>query len=192
MTHYLYIPGLGDNFDSLRLRLLRIDRDSRVTLIPMRWSDPNDTPRQKSARISRAIERVSNSPIVLIGESAGATATLIAFTQHPDRVSEVLTVCGFNHGSKDIHPIRKKRHPALFPMSQQAERAIAHMPVAQRRRITTIYSTRDTVVKAKYSHIDGARVVKLRIFGHAVSIGYFLLKGPAHFRASAQTGRDQT
>lgn len=179
MIHYIYIPGLGDKLDFLRRLVLfgwRV-RGARVTFVPMRWSDEAETAEQKYAQVARAIERASGDRVVLVGESAGGAMVLWVFARHMQSIDRVVTMCGYNVGSADIHPLRRQRNPAFYPVSAGAEDAVRAMSAKDRQRITTVYSTRDTTVAEEHSRIDGAREVILRTRGHFWSIVYMLVRG---------------
>ena len=171
---YIYLPGLGDRFDPLRRFLLR--RWKSATLIPMIWSSEEGL-QQKYTRILEVIRRLDKSTVVLVGESAGATIAITLLSRHPELISRVVTVSGFNHGSEAILPSRRRRNPALYEASQRAEASFEHMPKGSRERITTVYSVFDCVVGAKYSRLEGVAERILYTPGHMASIGYILLRG---------------
>lgn len=179
MTYYLYIPGFNDRLDFLRrLALLRWkSRTSKATLVAMRWSDKSETCEQKYARIAEVIERATGDEIVLVGESAGGAMALLAFARNLERVSRVVTVCGYNHGSADIHAIHRQQKPAFYEASREAEKTIETFSPSARRRITTIYSTADKLVTPDHTRIDGAHEKVLHKNGHLLNIIWILMRG---------------
>lgn len=180
MKHYIYIPGFNDRFDFLRrLALLRWRTNtSSATLVAMRWSNKTETYEQKHARVTRVINRTKKDKVILVGESAGGAMALLVFAHNLDRVDEVITICGYNHGSTSIHAKYRRDRLAFYDTVQEAERVFETLPANFHRRIMTIYSTADRVVRPAYSRIDGAREQRLHTKGHLRSIIRVLLKGP--------------
>jgi len=180
MTHYVYIPGFNDRFDFLRrLALLRWkSRTSNVSFVTMRWSNKTEGYEQKYARVHEAINRIHDGEIILVGESAGGAMALLGFAYNLESVSNVITICGYNHGSTDIHEAYRRNKPAFYDTSRDAETALETLSVDSRRRITTIYSLADRVVAPTHSRIDDAHQVILDTKGHLRSIIRVLLKGP--------------
>ncbi len=184
MIHYIYIPGLGDRFDPLRhLALARWkSHGSRVTLVSMRWSDKSETYEQKYARIVTAIQTHNNEKVILIGESAGGPMALLTLSRHPKQIQSTITICGYNHGASDIHPIRRRRNPAFYPLLLKTDEMLPRLPQSVRQCITTIYSTLDGTVTAKHSKIEGTQKIILRTPGHFWNIGRILIAGPKKLR----------
>ena len=183
MTHYIYIPGLGDRFDLLRRMALRRWRrdDVHVTFIPMRWNNKSETYEQKYARVVEAIGGAEGDEIVLVGESAGGAMTLLAFSRNPTLVEGVVTICGYNHGASDIEPYRRRRNPALYPLLKNVDQIVPHLTMRQRQQVTTIFSTRDSTVTPEHSAIDKAQRVVLHTPGHMMTIIKVLTKGVKAF-----------
>lgn len=178
MIHYIYIPGLGDRFDPLRrLALLRWrSRETRATLVPMRWEDKTETYEQKYARIVDVLEKLTEETIILVGESAGGPMALLTFSRHPEHITSTVTLCGYNHGADDISSPTRRHNPAFYSLLQETD--ALELPPDIRQRITTVYSTLDTVVTPKHTQIDGARQIVLHTPGHPTTITRVLLAGP--------------
>lgn len=181
MKHYIYIPGLNDRLDLLRrFVLLRWkNADSRVILVPMHWSDKTETYEQKYDRLQEVINRVDeDDTLILVGESAGGSMALLTYMRLPSKIHSVITICGYNHGSVDIHEHHRRNSPALFTAVQETEKHLPAMSPEMRRRITTIYSTKDTVVTPDHTRIDGSMWIEMNTPGHLKNIGRILLAGP--------------
>lgn len=176
MTHYIYVPGLGDGFDPLRrLALLRWRIGTKVTFVPMTWDDHNRTYEQSYERIVQAIDAADGDEIVLVGESAGGAMALLAFSRQLDRVSRVVTICGYNHGAESVHPHHKRAHPAFYQLMPIVDGIVVKLPASARERITTIFSTRDHIVTPQHSRIQGASEKVLHSPGHLTTIARVLL-----------------
>ena len=176
----MYIPGFGDHFDTLRRLALRSWRrsDTQVTFVPMRWSDRHETYDDKYARIAKAIEQIDADELILVGESAGGAMALFAFSRNLKRVDRVVTICGYNHGTADVHRYHQQVHPAFYRLMPAVDAIMADFTPADLQRITTLYSTRDHIVTPEHSRIDGAHEQILHTPGHFVTIASRLLRNP--------------
>lgn len=181
-THYIYIPGLGDRMDPLRrIALLRWkSKNTRATLVPMRWSNASETYEHKYKRLKTIIEQSKAGRVVLVGESAGASMALLAFARLQESAQNVITVCGYNHGSADIHEHHRRNSPAFFAAVKVTEKLIDTLSSPLRKRVTTVYSTKDTVVEPHHTKIRGAKKIELYSQGHLQTIARVLLCGPKH------------
>ncbi len=178
VTHYIYIPGLGDRSNGLRqLALARWKaKDTGVTFVPMNWANKQESYEDKYQRVAEAIQKLSGEKIILVGESAGGAMALLAFSRHLAAVHSVVTICGYNHGARDVHIAHKQRHPAFYRLMPSVDRIVASLDADACSRITTIYSTSDFVVTPSHSHIDGARKVILHTPGHFTNIARVLVR----------------
>ena len=179
MTHFIYIPGLGDRFDVLRRIVLRRWRrdDVRVTFVPMRWNDKSETYEQKYARVAKTINSVKDDETVLIGESAGGAMALLALSRNTSLLSSVVTICGYNRGASDIAPYRRNRHRALYPLLVEVDVLTPQLSLRQRQKVTTIFSTRDRTVTPNHSILDKAQQFIFHTPGHLVTIAWVLMTG---------------
>lgn len=187
MIHYIYIPGLGDKVDPLRRLALLLwrRRGARAALIPMKWAGKGETYEQKYERVANAVRASTADEIVLIGESAGGPMALLAYSRLSDRVGNVITICGYNHGASDIHPRHRTTHPAFYELVKTIDTVLPSFSPSLRSHMTTIYSTKDTIVTESHSKVEGAKAVAIDTPGHMRSITSFLLRGPWHFDASS-------
>ncbi len=180
MIHYIYIPGFGERFDEARQKALRrwSDASTRVTFVPMYWNDRDEPYQKKFERIVEVIATASGDEIRLVGESAGGAMAVYSFLRLHDSVDAVITVCGYNHGAEGIGASVRVNHPAFYALVCAVDAEIAELSMDDRRRITTLYSRHDHVVRPKRSRIDGTSHRVLLTPGHFLSIASVLLKGP--------------
>lgn len=180
MRHIVYIPGFGDNFDTLRRLALRRwrRRDTKVTFVPMRWSDRHETYEAKYARVAKVIEQINANELILVGESAGGAMALFAFSRHLGQIDRVMTVCGYNHGAADVHHHHQQAHPAFYQLMPVVDEIVANFVPTDLQCITTIYSPRDHIVTPEHSRITGAHQQTLHTPGHFISIANCLLHNP--------------
>lgn len=179
-THYIYVPGLGDRFDGLRRFALKRwnSNTTTATLVSMGWSNKSETAEQKYDRLKTVIQKSPCDRVVVVGESAGGPMALLALSRLPNKVHGVITICGYNHGSADVHEHHRRNSPAFFATVQMTEKLIDTFTSAVRRRITTVYSTKDRVVEPHHTKIHGAHKIELHTKGHFTNIARTLLAGP--------------
>lgn len=163
--HYVYLPGFGGGifnpFRRLGLLLFWRSRGHSVSFVPMHWTDRNESYQQKFARIESEVKRRPNRSIVVVGESAAGAMALYVLASDVPRVEAVVTVCGYNHGHKDLLEQQKFLHPAFDSLVERVDRLLPKLTAAQKRGIITIYTPFDDVVTKDHTLIDGSRAVKL-------------------------------
>lgn len=167
----LYIPGLGDHYDVVRrLGLLTWRRDGvGVELVPMRWHDATESFGQKLDRIKTIID-ADKSPVVLVGESAGGAMVIKATNEFQDHVVATITLCGMNHGAKNVNARIYDRNPAFHQAMKAADRVVATMDEQAKRKTLIIYSSQDHTVRPTNTLVSGVQSYDLRTPGHLTSI----------------------
>lgn len=180
MIHYIYIPGFGGRFDKLRQKALQkwSNPATHVTFVPMHWRDKNETYQQKYERVVAAIALFPDDETRLVGESAGGAMALYAFLRQPHLIASLVTVCGYNYHAKGIGLSVRMRQPAFYKLIQEIDTHIGNLTLDDRRRITTLYSRQDHVVRQRYSLIKDAHQRALSTPGHFWSIASVLIRGP--------------
>lgn len=168
-THVIYLPGLGDKYDSLRSKALKWwprFHDVSAELVPMNWSTEVEL-QPKIQRVESAIRRakVDSKEVVVIGESAGAAIALISDSSE---VKKVLTICGVANGAIQIGDGYAKRAAALRPaVDELRKREVAdRLP----KNIHSFRAVFDEVVYKKHSVAQGATEHVLWIVGHMITI----------------------
>ena len=177
---YLYIPGLGDRYDWLRrLGLSRWARKKAgvsARLVPMRWANRGETYEEKRARVVAAIAAVDAAEeITLVGESAGGSMALAVFHEHSDRIKQLVTVCGKNHGASTLSPHYTRTAPAFPVAVAKANAILTSLTNEQCSRIRVLYSSGDHVVGRRDSEIPGAELTDFHIRGHFRAIAHVIL-----------------
>lgn len=163
-THIIYIPGLGDRYDSFRSRALKLWRLWGVTTqhVPSVWYDGGSM-YSKLARIKNAIDDVpKDTRIILIGESAGATLALHSLAGS-DRITRVITLCGVARNFTPISGYLRRRAPAL-------DEAVNTLPDEFRSDIHSVRAAIDGVVGSKYSSTSNAKRHVIWSVGHLTTI----------------------
>ena len=169
MTHVIYIPGLGDSYDSFRARALKWwPRLYGVSteLVSMNWStEPELAP--KLQRLEAAVRRatVDGKKVVLIGESVGAVISLISNTSE---VSKVVTVCGVASGAIHIGDSYARRAGALRPAVDELRQheSAGTLP----KNIQSYHAVFDEVVQKEHAVAKGANEHVLWSLGHMITI----------------------
>lgn len=172
MRHIIYIPGLGDKYDVVRKIGLKLWRRPgvRVSHLPMRWEDPQETYEQKLVRLETLIEAYPDARVILVGESAGGSVTISATRRFKDVVDRSVTVCGMNYGASNVNPSLYSRNVAFRDAMIEADRTVATLSKDERAKLLTIYSSMDFTVRPKNTLIDGVASRDLKVFGHMQAI----------------------
>ncbi|MDB5176614.1 MAG: hypothetical protein JWN75_282 [Candidatus Saccharibacteria bacterium] len=168
--HILYISGLGDKYDRLRLRCLRLwkFKDVTVELIPMNWE--MGTFEQKLARIDTAINRVSGKKVVLIGESAGGSMAVHTYARRGDALYKVTTLCGKNSQPEKVSESYYVNHPSFRESMNQLNASIDKLSDDEKERFVSIHPLYDPTVPVRETLIPGCRRVRIWTAGHFLTI----------------------
>lgn len=146
-----------------------------VSFIPLDWGDQDELAEAKYRRVVERIEQFKDRDIVLIGESAGGSMALRVLLESDMKLSQVVTVCGYNHGAKYVGKRHREVHPAFIPTVEKVDKLLGSLGADDRSSITNYYSPSDGVVDFERTKVKGAKLVKLPSLVHAAAIGYFLL-----------------
>lgn len=171
MLRILYIPGLGDHYDRVRrCGLIMWQRPGvRVELVPMRWSDTTETFAQKLDRMKTVID-ADQSPVVLVGESAGGAMAVAATNAFYDHVLATITLCGMNQGADNVNPRFYRRNPAFRDALEHADLLVPAMNDGVKRKMLILYSSKDHTVRPHDTLIEGVQSHDLVTPGHLTSI----------------------
>lgn len=169
--HIIYIPGLGDRYDSIRRIGLMLWRRPgvRVTHVPMRWSDPIETYTQKIERIRRVIAS-HEGKVTLVGESAGGAVAIAARRELGGGVDRVVTVCGMNQGERSVNPRLYEKNKAFHDAMLAADTITSDLSRAEKDGMLILYSSADVTVRPRDTLIDGVKAYDLKIPGHMFAI----------------------
>lgn len=172
MKHIIYIPGLGDRYDGIRRLGLRLWRrpDVAVSHVAMRWLDGDETFVQKLDRIKAKIDLYPGSKVVLVGESAGGAASIVAMNRFQGQVARLVTICGMNHGAANVNPKLYQKNRAFKEAMLEADSIMQRLSPKSKAMMLTVYSSKDFTVRPKNSLINGVEAVDLMIPGHMIAI----------------------
>lgn len=162
-THVIYIPGIGDSYDSFRRFMLRFWNlwGVSVEYVPIGWYKGGDF-EEKMGYIDSAIGGVEGKRIVLIGESAGATLALHASLRHTN-IHQVITLCGVAQPGTPVSQYLRRRAPAL-------DTAVNTLPQKFAVDVHSVRGLIDTTVGKKWSKTNGATIHTIWMIGHRMTI----------------------
>jgi pimeloyl-ACP methyl ester carboxylesterase len=168
----LYIPGLGDRYDTYRKRALGLWRFFGVEarLLPMNWYDGASYD-DKYGEASRVISSLLDAgmKVSLVGESAGGSMAINLFARHPG-VANLITIAGVNTPTTPVAARTLHRGPAFAISRQHIGESLASLSVQRRRSIYTVSGLRDDVVRRQHSRITGAHNHHIWTVGHLLTI----------------------
>lgn len=167
----IYLPGLGDSYDGMRRFALKFWRRNgmKVVLVPMMWSDREESLDHKLERIGDEI-RQAPGDVVLLGESAGGSMAIVAAATYADRVTQVITLCGKNVGADRVSPRLYKSHPAFRESTLRADAIVSSFDQPDTEIFDIFYSPYDPTVRPVDTLIPGARSHVLPGAGHLMVI----------------------
>lgn len=175
-TVYLYIPGLGDGYDSLRRLMLKTwsrHKHSTARLISMHWLG-EETFEQKQQRIIDVVTSYPDtSRIVIVGESAGGAMTISLMNKLGHCVDSFVTICGKNRRPHDLSPYLASKNIALRDAIAASEETASHLSDEQKRSLLVMRSSLDPVINAINTRVEGSREYVRSVPGHLLSIAYF-------------------
>ena len=171
-THLIYVPGLGDGYDTIRKRGLKLWRKKGLTVefLPMNWRNERETYTEKMKRLETAIDRSKADRVVLVGESAGGSIVVVAGKQFEDKVAKVITICGKNIRAERVAARLYQRNPAFKASMFAADKTAAQLKPADASRYTTFYSKLDPVIFLVDTKLPHAKLRSLPLAGHLFSI----------------------
>lgn len=175
--HVIYIPGLGDRYDVFRKLGLTLWRRPgvAVTLVPMRWLDPQETYEDKVTRIGEAISKYDDRRVVLVGESAGGAVAIACYRRFREQIARVVTVCGMNQGAGAVNPVLYRKNRAFRDAMVASDSALPALTAKDKTNMLTIYSSNDGVIGKKDTLLEGVRSIDVNVPLHMLAIGYVLL-----------------
>ena len=179
MKNIIIIPGLGDYSERIR-QLVHGWESARIhlTMFLVDWSKGNYTEEMK--RLLRVIDELAtaNNPIGIIGISAGGSLAINALAEVPDRVRQVVNICGrvTRSGYSVMRPLAlySRTHPVFIESVQHCEENI---DAIDKGKLLTISGYFDEVVSASSVAVSGATNMRVPSIMHAVNI-YLALTYP--------------
>jgi len=173
----IYVPGLGDGYDSFRTRALKrwAKPGVLVLFVPMTWRDTKETFIQKQQRVQDAIDASTADRIVLVGESAGGSMVVAETLRTNSKVDKCITICGKNSRADRVSSGLYSKNPAFRHSMIAADRAIKVMnPENDGKKFTVFYSPHDPVIRRVDTELPGATLRKIPMAGHLLSIIFVL------------------
>ncbi len=106
---------------------------------------------------------------------------IAAYARRQTVVTGCVLIAGKIHRPEAIGPKYRRENPALLAASQDCVASLETIDGAGRARILSLYSSGDTVVPCRDSHIDGARNRTIGRRGHILTIARQITFGAGSF-----------
>ena len=175
----IYIPGLGDGYDPLRARALRLweSRDVAIELAPMQWY-AGDAYERVFDGVHQLITQSQKDgyAVSLVGESAGGSMAIDIFAAHPT-VHRLVTIAGVNSPHAPVAQYIRDKAPAFDGALRALSTSLAALSDTERTRIINFTARADSTVSPKHSHIAGAKHRTVPMIGHLTTVAYCLTLG---------------
>ena len=171
-THIIYVPGLGDGYDTVRRNALSLWRWKHTTFefLPMEWRNHTESYQQKLRRIDTAIENSKADRVVLVGESAGGSMVVGYSLKYSKKVYRCITICGKNVRADRVSSLLYIKNPAFKQSMLEADAEVGKLSDRTAQIITTFLPLYDPIVSRIDTIIPGANMRRLPTVGHLVSI----------------------
>ncbi len=164
----LYLPGLGGNYDLARKFIIRLwPRTYNARLLPLDWTDKNESFDQKKARLRDEISKAEGQ-VVLVGESAGASMGLILAHENPDL--KFIGFCGKIGGAKSTGDFYFRTVPAFASMLPQADELRGVLTDNEKSRMMVVRAYKDIFLSLRDNTIPGVQQIVLPSLGHLTTI----------------------
>lgn len=169
--HIIYLPGLGDKYDTMRRAALRWWRfkDVSVELVPMRW-ESNEPLSEKYRRIEECIDACGDAHVVLMGESAGGSVAVALYERLGDRVARAVSVCGKNQNANNVSPKLYRKNPAFYDAMKEADISVKRIDMTKANCFLSAHPRYDPVVAVQETLLPGCQEFLLGTVGHLVPI----------------------
>lgn len=173
----MYIPGLGDHYNSFRRLLLSTWRLYGVTVeyMPMNWYQ-GGTYEEREERVRRAIVRAKQQgkTVSLVSESAGGPIALNLFSEDQD-IHRLVSICAVNNPATPVSPQIYARSPSFETAVEKLALRLPTINQQRRSSIVVLTSLYDRTVKLEDSMIEGAKPHRIFAIGHIVAITICIL-----------------
>lgn len=167
--HIIYIPGLGDGYDSLRRAGLITWHIWGVSteLVPMQWYGGGDLA-TRYAMVAAAIDRAQQRGrrVILVGESAGASLAINVASRRPD-IYGLMTICGIVNSRAEVSAAIRKKSPVFNQSLAQLEYDIRELDLA---KVCNVRAMVDSIVPKQSSVIPGATQRIIWSVGHVTTV----------------------
>ena len=182
MKQLIIIPGLGDRgwlycFAVPLWRLLGF----RARIFTFGWNG-HGSYEEKFRRLQTYVAQ-ADSPIYIIGASAGGTAAVNALALEPEKVARVVTV------ATPYDEIPALGNASLRDSIAATKANLRRMDSKTRGRVVSAYGKRDATVPVRKSHAPGIAGKQLNVAGHALTIVSALTVCSFVVRAELLSGR---
>ncbi len=173
MQQILYIPGLGDA-EATKFLADRWEKpDREVVTFDTRWAS-NEPYTEKYQRLLGVFGDLSLvDDIEVIAQSAGGALATRLISEKPE-INQAAIICGKLRNAETIGDDYRKRGPALYDAVVASEKALETSDDFA-SKVTVYRPLREWVVPMDDMIIEGARIKKVPIIGHAACIGFTML-----------------
>lgn len=137
----------------------------------MDWEgdEPYET---KLQRIEQAVQRLRKEgrEVVLVGVSAGATLTTLAYARQPDSIAALVIICGFLKLAPGDEERQELFHRSWFRAGQASQAVLHDFSAEQLAHTLCLVPRSDSVISPVRAQIPGSTMVRLWSSGHLKSI----------------------
>ena len=171
----IYVPGLGDYNFALKVRKTVLSwwhfKNVSIVACVMNWTVDEPWQKKFDRLLALIDEHYSAGKIVsLIGESAGATAVMLALNQREDKLNLVIFLCGKSQFPERVAAERYRDNPAFKEALNRSHQIVALLSEGQKAKLLNLHPLFDETVPVSETKIPDVKDVYMPILGHAISI----------------------
>jgi carboxylesterase type B len=137
----------------------------------MDWADKRPFADKLSSLLNHIDELAAGGhQVSLVGESAGASAAIVAYAARPQTVHRVACICGKLRNAQTISTYTYRHNPAFKESMAALETALHSLSSDQLKRIRSVHPLADPTVPVGDTRIEGTEERTIPTIGHATSI----------------------
>jgi pimeloyl-ACP methyl ester carboxylesterase len=179
--HVIYVPGILDDIYHIQSCAVKLWRLFGVYghCHVMPWAGPEDY----TAKIQRLQAEIDDyltrgHRVSLVGASAGASAVLNIYAEHPHDIAGVALICPKINHPETIRQSLYAANPAFQTSLALLQTNLSlKLTVASKGRVATYHSPKDGVVPFEDSRIPGVTEHALPALRHGLAITYAITLG---------------
>lgn len=175
--YIIYLPGLGDHWDTPRRFALNFWRifGVKTELVPMQWYDGKSYD-EKLDRVLTSIDAAvaAGYTVSLIGESAGGSMAANVYALRAEQLHRVVTLCGVVYPQAEVSPVIYARSPGFKTSMSKLSDSIEAITAKNSPDFRVITALHDSVVSHRQNVLHTKKPIRVWSIGHLTTIALCL------------------
>lgn len=176
--HIIYVPGLNDQsmFNRAVTKVIKgptgLGRDGiKVDVFEPKWKQKSNFAPELKRIVQIIDELAEQGDVSLVGQSAGGSVVLNAYTERSARVTGVVNVGGRLRSGQHVYRTLKRaaeKDPGFEEFVLMFQEREKNLTAEERKKIMTIRPFLDEGVPASTVSLEGATNVSVPVIGHII------------------------